>query len=974
MKFIWQRTKRLLVVLSLTFVLSALVVSCGEAPDPLQKAVISLDETTGLYLPEDLQATLWAESPKLYNPTNMDMDIRGRIWVTEAVNYRNFANDSTKFRHHSMGDRVMILEDTDGDGKADTAKVFVQDPDLIAPMGIAVIGNKVIVSCAPNLIVYTDEDGDDIPDRKEVLLTGFGGFDHDHSLHAVYAGPDGNWYFNTGNAGPHMVTDRSGWTLRSGSLYTGGTPYNRENNGNRKSDDGKVWVGGLALRVNPDGSALTVLGHNFRNAYEVIPDSYGNLWQNDNDDEVVSCRATWLMEGGNAGYFSADGTRNWQADQRPGQEKFTAHWHQEDPGVMPAGDITGAGSPTGITVNESDLLGKQYRGLLLSADAGRNAIFGYQPALEGSGYNLGRRINFISSLAEDNPNYEWNDAEENKRREKWFRPSDVMIGTDGAIYIADWYDPVVGGHQMSDTMGYGRIYRISPKNKTLAAPVIDLKTGEGQIQALKSPAINVRNQGFQGLKQQGEAAIPLVQPLLSDQNPFIRARATWLMGQLGEKGIAELEKLLKHSDELMRATAYRALRQVVPDILPYAHQLSKDRSAFVRREVAISVRDLPFEKTKPVLLELAERYDGVDRWYLETLGSAIEGNESEIYPELLNKLAAGQSPLEWSKKMAGLAWRLHPVGAAPALEQRAGATSLSPEERGSAMTALAFIRDKSAVEAMRRLAAVTDQGISEGAAYWLSFRRTNDWQHLADWSEMELNIEYERGLAQMKIKRDVILNTERPADERRVNTLAMAEDPIGAQLLIGMAAENKLPKELVPYVEEKIFDNSDPTIRVQAGKFFQRPGGEHTYVIPDIAALKGDAVHGKQLFELACSTCHKVGDTGNTVGPELTTISGKFGREELLEAIVNPSAAIAFGYQSWLVNTKDGGAVFGFLVSENNENIVINDIAGQRHVIAIDNISSRQRQDRSLMPAPADLNLKEQDLADIVSYLTARER
>jgi putative membrane-bound dehydrogenase-like protein len=196
-------------------------------------------------------------------------------------------------------------------------KFFVEDVDLRSPVGIAVIGNKVIVSCSPNLIIYTEENGDDQPDKKEIFLTGFGGYDHDHSLHAVYAGPDGNWYFNVGNAGPHIVTDKSGWTLRSGSVYTGGTPYNNSNEGNQKSDDGKVWVGGMALRIKPDGTGLKVMGHNFRNSYEVIPDSYGNLWQNDNDDQVVTCRTSWLMEGGNAGYFSTDGTRYWQADQRP---------------------------------------------------------------------------------------------------------------------------------------------------------------------------------------------------------------------------------------------------------------------------------------------------------------------------------------------------------------------------------------------------------------------------------------------------------------------------------------------------------------------------------------------------------------------------------------------------------------------------------------------------------------------------------
>lgn len=133
---------------------------------------------------------------------------------------------------------------------------------------------------------------------------------------------------------------------------------------------------------------------------------------------------------------------------------------------MPAGDCTGAGAPTGITVNESNALGKKYRGMLLSADAGRNVIFGYHPSIENSGFNLGKRSNFITSLPADNESYVWNDTAQDTQKEKWFRPSDITFGTDGAIYIADWYDPVVGGHQMRDTIGYGRIYRVTPKTKT----------------------------------------------------------------------------------------------------------------------------------------------------------------------------------------------------------------------------------------------------------------------------------------------------------------------------------------------------------------------------------------------------------------------------------------------------------------------------------------------------------------------------
>ena len=926
---------------------------------------------TGLHLPDGLEATLWAESPLFYNPTNMDVDSKGRIWITEAVNYRNYNNDSTKVLHHSKGDRVMILEDTDQDGKADSAKVFVEDQDLLSPVGIAVIGNKIIVSCSPNLIVYTDENGDDKPDKKEIILTGFGGKDHDHSLHSVTAGPDGNWYFNVGNAGPHTVTDKNGWTLRSGSLYTGGSPYNNNNEGNRKSDDGKIWVGGLALRIKPDGSGLKVLGHNFRNSYEVVTDSYGNLWQNDNDDQVVTCRTTWLMEGGNAGYFSTDGTRYWQSDQWPGQDIFAAHWHQDDPGVMPAGDRSGAGAPTGIVMNESDALGKEYLGMLLSADAGRNVIFGYHPVIKQSGFDLGKRENFITSLSADNEGYVWNDTAQNVQKEKWFRPADVTIGTDGAIYIADWYDPVVGGHQMKDSTGYGRIYRIAPKDKKLRPPKIDLGTLDGQIAAFKSPAVNVRNLAFEKLKLGGALVIDGARKLLQDENPFVQARAVWLLSEVKEEGKKEVEKILSNPDEKLRATAFRSLRQVTDDILPYAKILSTDTSAFVRREVAVALRDTPFAKKKDILLSLARQYDGNDRWYLEALGSAMDADAAAWYNELKNVLAEKsiKASTQWTKPMTDFAWRLHPVNAVNDIAQRASDSSLPVDERKRMITALAFINDKMAARAVLAAAESKIPDVKEQAVYWLSFRQTNDWFRLLDWSKINLNTAYERKLAAMKIKKQVILDERQSMDERRWRTEEMSADSVGGQLLIGLIAENKLPALLLPVVQEHIFSNPDLSVRVQAGNYFKRNGNGKTFSIDAIAQLHGDAAAGKINFVKSCSSCHRVGATGNDIGPELTTINKKFDKVALLDAVINPNAAIVFGYEPWLVNTRDGESVFGFLVADNNQTLVIKDISGRKHVVEKAKLSSKKKQEASLMPDPSSMGLSEKGLADIAAFL-----
>jgi hypothetical protein len=224
-------------------------------------------------VPEGLEVTVWAQSPMLKNPTNIDIDASGRIWVTEGVNYRRHKERDPK------GDRVMVLEDTDGDGRADKSTPFVQEPTLVAPLGMAVIGNKVIVSNAPDLIVYTDVDGDRVfnpaVDKREVLLTGFDGRNHDHALHSVTFGPDGRWYFSQGNAGAHF-TDRGGKTFRVGSAYNpvpdggampvfGSAPPTYAG---AKSDDGHVYVGGFSARMLSNGTGVEILGFNFRNSYE----------------------------------------------------------------------------------------------------------------------------------------------------------------------------------------------------------------------------------------------------------------------------------------------------------------------------------------------------------------------------------------------------------------------------------------------------------------------------------------------------------------------------------------------------------------------------------------------------------------------------------------------------------------------------------------------------------------------------------
>ena len=184
-----------------------------------------------------------------------------------------------------------------------------------------------------------------------MLLTGFQGVNHDHSLHSVTVGPDGKWsverrqhrrdvHRQVGQDVPHLRLVSARPVGPSSSRST------RRNIAGKPSDDGHVYVGGFTVRMNPDGTNAEIIGSNYRNSYEQSVTSLGDVFQNDNDDPPA-CRVSWVMGDANFGFSSNDGQRTWQADRRPGQTTPVAEWRQDDPGMAPVGDVYGGGSPTG---------------------------------------------------------------------------------------------------------------------------------------------------------------------------------------------------------------------------------------------------------------------------------------------------------------------------------------------------------------------------------------------------------------------------------------------------------------------------------------------------------------------------------------------------------------------------------------------------------------------------------------------------
>ncbi len=956
-------------------------------------------------LPEGFTTTLFAAEPEVQNPIALAWDHRGRLWVAENYTY------AEKAKRFEMGlrDRILILEDNDGDGKADSRKVFTDNVQTLTSLEVGRGG--VWAMCPPQLLFFPDRDGDDVPDSApEVILDGFtvAESNYHNFANGLRWGPDGWLYGRCGHSCP-------------GDIGVPGTPLE-----DRYPIKGGIW------RYHPERKTVEVICHGTTNPWGHDWDRHGELF-------FINTVNGHLWHGIPGAHF----LESFGSDPNPRVyerlDMHADHWHFDTTGKWSesrdgaANAFGGGHAHIGMMIYQAPQWPEVYQNRLFTLNMhGRRANVERLDRV-GSGY-VGRHEPdvFVSD-------------------DKWFRGMEISQGPDGAAYVLDWSDTGechdhTGVHRTS-----GRIYRIAGgSGATLdqESLIALAQTDNRNLAALVThPNVWFERQLRQRLLDKSSSYDPsraLLALLREESDPVIRLRALWNLHALNQLTPDQLRDLLADPDENIRVWAIRLQRDSHPidrvtgphpsampaaldalDFTIWLRLAAEDSSGLVRLALTSSLQRLPLEQRALLAAVLAARdEDAQDHnlpamvWYglnplvdsdpsslvkiagdcswpslLRWIGRGL-ASEVEKQPKPLDDLLTTAATLEPALQIALLGgvsdafsgWRQAPRPAS--WEKLAAAWSASDHSELAT-----FVRDLGALfgdgRAYEEIARValdekTELAKRSAALRTLVESRAPGLRAICEktLSERSLLALSAKGLAHFD---DPALGpilagrygSAYPGD-RPVLLEVLTSRPAWASALLNAMKTGKIPRSALSAFQARSIqsfgDEALSATLAQVWGDLRESGGDKRALIEQWTAALSDAnlagadlSQGRKTYAAVCGACHVLYGEGGKIGPDLTG-SGRADLGYLLENVIDPSAVVAADYRMIMLTLRDGRVLAGAISAENDKTLTLRQAEAET-IVEKSDIEQREISPVSMMPEGLLLTITPEQVRDLIAYL-----
>lgn len=938
-------------------------------------------------LPDGFKAEVVACEPDIVNPVAMTFDDRGRIWITESLEYPRRAPGAGR-------DRVKILEDTDGDGKADKFTVFADGLNI--PSGIAVGHGGVWVANSPDILFLQDTDGDGMADKREVVVTGFGRFDTHELPNSLTWGPDG-WLY-----GWNGVFNRSRIDYRG------------------KSYDFTCAI----FRIHPRT-------RDFELFCEGTSNPWGIAWNLDGEAFASACVIDHLWHLSETGYYHRQGgpypPHTWKI------ESIVDHSHQK-------------AAYCGIHFFDSDAYPPEYRERLYMGNIHGNCLNVDRLERNGSTYKGIACPDFLSA----------NDAWFMPVSQKT-GPDGCLYVLDWYDRYHCYQDANRDPAGIDRLKGrlYRIRYRDNPRRGGFNLATADDRT---LIRLLASPNVYDRDSAQRLLTERNAPANRAVlESMVLDANQARKARmhALWVLVGTGRLDAGFHGRLLAHADAAFRAWGVRAagdMKRVEPVVREKLVALAHDPAPEVLVQVAIAARKVEGVDPLPVLADVLSssgtdsliphivwqnlhpllderggefarlitpdairRAPNLVKMLPRVLERILTGRrfEPDAAVRLLSALAAIDTPESRTAiggVLASLASLIHSQQITPAqlaalrqalapvierIRADGGSRRALPGDdplRVDAELLAAAWRDPKGLETARdvlaagriapalRLRALDALLAADTPAALESVSRVFREQSARGTAEFRGELIAALGKIDDPRIAAIVLDGYallEPENRPKAIELLTQRPAWSRALLKAIAAEKVSANALNVNQIRKLLGSKDAELVKQAraiwGSVRETRNPERERIIAEIRQFldthPGDPRAGQKVFRQLCAQCHKIYGEGQEVGPEIT-LNGRGSYEQLLSNVLDPSLVIGGAYQATVVATTDGRVLTGLLVEDSPQRVVLKLQGGKLETIARDDVDAMKVSLLSLMPEDLEKQLKPEELADLFAFIT----